>query len=393
MESALGKFTRRTDLIDGTKIVAGSAGPLVKGQIQSCESTLKSVEGYYARVSSKGRATDRAKKARAEVDALAPWCKTFATAGTAYVATAVAAEKQTKDLAAASDAMCRQVLKQATDATHPYLDHTLDVWRGARTLIEPAEMTSFRERLMKLAPICARPEHKTVITSCAGTSPAIHASETNMRYTVGDICRMAADPTQALTDAATRLIAFKDRGQDAPTLELFRRQEGWVQDTKAAAYVTYFTVGDDKKQELMGQVKVVFDAAGVPVPKDLSALWAKRQAYLDALKVVVDATRSEWKIGLKACKGYACDVGKKSITRAHPNAKIKKVYAYDWDISKNDVNIPTERFQSLLVLFQLPGDAGCQVRQLTAYEPYKGGGKYQAATGTTWGFVRFQRCS
>ena len=43
------------------------------------------------------------------------------------------------------------------------------------------------------------------------------------------------------------------------------------------------------------------------------------------------------------------------------------------------------------VIFKVKGEPYCQVRSMTAYENYKGGGKYKKAKGTAWGYARFQK--
>jgi len=179
--------------------------------------------------------------------------------------------------------------------------------------------------------------------------------------------------------------------RELPTVDSFRKSDGWIHDTNAIYYKNFFQVNDETKKAAGKQIKLAFDAAGVAPPADMSVVWAHKQEYLDALKVAVDGTAAEWKVSQSKCKGYACRLAKKSIKKNYKKAKIKAVYARDWRIAKNSLDIPTHRYQGIWVVFKVKGENYCQVRSLTAHEDYKGGGKYKKSKGTAWGYARFQK--
>lgn len=216
--------------------------------------------------------------------------------------------------------------------------------------------------------------------------------DTNKRFDHGDLCAPAADPQQTLRDVATRLLELKIRhgSRQPPTPESLRRSQGWIQEEQPIYYKTYFQVTADVKKAMESTIDEAFAAAGVAPPRDLSTIWAHKQAYLDALKTAVDATAGEWKLAQNACRGYACALAKKSIQKGYKGASIKGVYGRDWRISKNNLDIPTHKYMDLWIVFQVRGEPYCQVRSATATEQYAGGGKYQKARGVRWGYARFQ---
>lgn len=62
-----------------------------------------------------------------------------------------------------------------------------------------------------------------------------------------------------------------------------------------------------------------------------------------------------------------------------PKATVKRSFmdALDWKIEKNDLGLPTHRFQSGRILFQRAGVKWCEMHGFSVVEPYAGGGKFQ----------------
>lgn len=387
----LDQFTARADVFDGTAIVAGAKPMDIKNQMRGCAYAAKTARDSLAQVSAKGKSSAEAQAIAGRVDVLRPWCDKLNAVGPAYLAQLEGKASADQAQATANKSMCNAVLKDAHDAGID-LYQTLDTWQGTRTLGSAEAMRSFRANLEKLAPVCAKPERANAATACLGGPPLL-SSETNTRYEIADICRAAGDPKRTLTEAANRLVAMLSRGSAShPTVDSFRAQQGWVRDEMPVSYATMFSVSDADKDRLKTHVKDAYAAAGLDTPTDLSGLWAERQAYLDALKAAVDATRAEWKLAQGPCNGYTCDLAKTSIVGKHKQAVVKRVLAEDWKVSMSELGLPLERYMTMFVVFGVPGEPGCQARQVTAYEPYKGAGKYAKASGTKWGYVRFEAC-
>lgn len=71
--------------------------------------------------------------------------------------------------------------------------------------------------------------------------------------------------------------------------------------------------------------------------------------------------------------------------------KAATLYA-DWDIAKNDIGIPTERYRSGAILYKDSDSKWCQYRSFTAHADYSGGGTYVSKFKYTFGAIRYQQC-
>ena len=396
IERSFAKYQEDAAIFDGKALAKGAALADAQEHARLCDDALAYYDRYYGQVTSKGRGTDRAKKLTARYQKLQPWCAALRKA----VDAAADAAKQKADAEAKAQAerkaTCQALQKDATDAAGGghWFHEVLDTWSGGVTPTTADHVKEFRGRLEKLAPICDKKEYADSATRCDGLG-IIHSSTTNRGYDQGDICAAAGDPQKTLGEVAMRLIEWKQRHSQAdapPTVAWFRDKEGWLPATGVVEYATFFTVPEEDKQQIRAEVDAAFEAAGVTPPEDVSMLWESRAAYREGLKKVVDATASEWKITLDKCKGYTCKLAEKSVKKEQKKAKIKKTYQREWKIVKNALDVPVKRYLDMWVIYQLPGEPYCQVRSTTAYEDYKGGGKYQKTKGVGWGFVRFQKC-
>lgn len=393
VDRALAKFSRNPAIFDGKAIGPNVTPNAITGHFQACDGGVKAYTTYFKRVSAKGQATPRAKALTAAVQKRQKWCLALAKVGDAYIKKINDANNARAAAAGKEKETCFKLSKE-TGALMigAHLHHTLDTWRGARTMANVESMTEFKGRVEKLAAVCSKPEFKTTTTTCKKHGIML-SSETNQRYNYGDLCGPAVDVQKTMTDAAFRVLKHLSRNnQKDPTMSSFKFQQGWIHHEGPVEYKTYFTVTDKVKNRLLTQAKEIFSAAGVPVPGDLSPLWAAHQGYLDALKVVVDATVNDWNIKQGKCKGYACGLASKSIKKAYKGAKIKKTFGTDWKIHKNGLGIILDRSMSITVILQVKGEPSCQARAFTATEVYKGGGKYKKAKGLNWGYPRFQKC-
>ena len=396
VERAFAKYQEDKSIFDGKSLAAGAALSAAQDHAIACDNAVDTYAGYFSRVTSKGRGTDRAKKLTARYEKLQPWCAALREAVDAAAAAAKQKAEAEAKAKAERKATCQALQKEAVAAAGngTWFHEVLDTWAGRMTPTTGEHMTEFRGRLEKISPICGKQEYADSVTRCDGLG-SIHSSTTNASYDQGDICAAAGDPQKTLGEVAMHMIEWRQRHSqtdELPTLEWFRWKEGWLPSTGAIEYATFFSVSEEHKQKIRAEVDEVFEAAGVAPPEDLSMLWASRAKYDEALKAVVDSTAGEWKITFGKCKGYTCKLAEKSVKKAQKKAKIKKTYQREWKIVKNALDVPVKRYLDMWVVYQIPGEPYCQVRSTTAYEDYKGGGKYQKTTGVGWGFVRFQKC-
>lgn len=393
IERAFAKYKENPSIFDGKRL----AGALdaARDHAIACDGAVDAYDRYFRQVSAKGRGTDRARALTARYEQLQPWCAALRKAVDAAVAEAKAKAEQEARAAAELQQRCQTLQREASDAVGGVgLHDVLDTWSGGMTPTHADHVREFRGKLEKVAAVCARPAHADAARACEGRG-ILQSSATNRRYDQGDICKAAGDPSKTLREVAERLLAYRQKHAEAGapvTIEAFRDKEGWLPSTDIVSYATYFVVPEDHKRTLIAEVREAFDAAGVPPPEDVSHLWESLRVHLASLKAAVDATAGEWKVTLKKCSGYTCKLAEKQVTKHQPKAKIKKTFQREWKIVKNSIDVPVKRYLDMQVLYQIPGEPYCQLRSLTAYEDYKGGGKYQKATGAAWGFVRFQRC-
>lgn len=393
IDRALAKFQKNPAIFDGKSIPANVAANVITSHFQACDGGVKAYTRYFKNVSAKGQATPRARALTQRVQERQKWCAALAKVGDAYIKKIN--DARNVEAAAASEAKetCFKLSREVGPLmVGAHLHHTLDTWRGARTMGNVEGMTEFKGRVEKLATVCSRPEFKDSTKSCQNHGIML-SSETNQRYSYGDICGPALDVKKTMTDAAFRVLKELSRGhRKDPTMSSFKFQEGWIHEEKVVEYKTYFKVNDTLKQRLLTQAKEIFAAAGVAVPGDLSELWAEHQRYLDALKVVVDATVNDWKLTQGKCQGYACGLANKAVKKGYRGAALKSTLGGSWKIRKNGLGIPLDRSMPITAVFQVKGEPSCQARAFTATETYKGGGKYQKASGVNWGYARFQKC-
>jgi hypothetical protein len=381
-------------IFNGTKLGAGVSPEAGTKHSDACENGIKTYERTFPSITAAGQSSAAGKKVTARYQEMKPWCASLRTAvSAAYTQVRADADANYK-ANQERDRLCRTQAYAISDAVGTGYMDLLDTWRGSRTPGSAEDITKFRTQLDKLVEVCKGPSYADFATRCKGTG-SIDSSATNQRFDHGELCVPAADPKATMTAVLMRI--FQNRqggGSSEPELAYLKTREGWISTTQPVEYATYFKVSEETKKKATEEITALFKAAGVPAPADLSVLWAQQQKSKDEQKAAVDQTAPEWKLEIPKCAHYGCKLAEKGILKAHKKAKIKRVLATaNWTIVKKPNGVPESQYNSVRVVYQIPGEPHCQVRQTTVSEVYKGGGKYQKATSTVWGFVRWQSCA
>ena len=146
------------------------------------------------------------------------------------------------------------------------------------------------------------------------------------------------------------------------------------------------------KEALLARHKPLFDAVGAAMPPDLLAPFDTAVA---ALWAEVDRLAPTYTFDTKVFHDNKAEAGaKKALAAFKPAAKVQKLAVLypDWDIAKNDLGIPTERYRTGAVLYKDADSQWCQYRSFTAHADYAGGGTYASTFKYTFGGIRYQQC-
>lgn len=147
--------------------------------------------------------------------------------------------------------------------------------------------------------------------------------------------------------------------------------------------------GNEIDQELSEHF---FTAAGLAVPTDLFATIDKA---VDELWAEVDRLAPSYAFPATTQTDKKTEAGAKSaLADVAKGAKVLKtgmLYA-DWDIARNALDIPTEKYRTGGILFKNSESKWCVYREFTAHLEYAGGGKYQSVPKFTFGPPRYQAC-
>lgn len=395
MERAFDAFVKKPEIYDGTAFQPGVTANTAILHTNLCFRGPQSFEAGIKAVTPKGRGSAKARTLYDRYNEMMTYCKAMHTAAAPLrdgAATAELAGKAAAKEAEADQAICLKLPSEAGNAigSHNNLLRFMDTWAGNLTLIAAEDIKTFRDHLEKLGPVCAQPKYANIEKCRRGNYSTVRGAG-GADYSRADICIAAADPKKTLTAVAQRTIEHQiDKRTKMPTVESFRADEGWIQVEGEVRYATHFQVSAAAKTERTAKATEMYAAAGIPVPADLSMLWANDQARLDALKAAVDATAAEWKLDGDKCQGYACKMAENAVKKS-AKAKVKRVTGSSWKVVA-DPGKHVYRYMGMYVIYQVPGEPFCQARSATANEMYQGGGKYQKASNLQWGYVRFQKC-
>jgi hypothetical protein len=286
--------------------------------------------------------------------------------------------------------MCNGVFVAATNtldhASHIY--NLLDMASGGKTPTTPQLLSQFRDQLAKAAPACdTAPERAAACVK----GPTRSSSDTNRTYTAADVCAATADIDATVAAAARRGAEYAKitAPSDKPDI-----REGWIPSLAPVAYATYFQPDPKQVARATDKATALYEAAGIPVPEDLSWLWADNAAWWAEYKKVVDDGIDTWKLVPTNCSGYYCAVAKKAVMKQHPKARVVAVRSdNDWNVIEHKTTgAPLRRIVNTFVAYQMPGEPACQVRSVDIVEQHKGAGRYTPARAGKVGYVRFQRC-
>lgn len=145
------------------------------------------------------------------------------------------------------------------------------------------------------------------------------------------------------------------------------------------------------KAAMLAKHKPMFDAINAAPPPDMLA---ELDTSLDALWSEIDRLAPTYTFPTKIHHDAATEAGgRKAVASAIPGAQAIQsgMLFASWDIAKNSLDIPTERYRTGAVLLKVRGARWCQLRQFTAHQSYMGGGRYAASTFTFSG-LRLQQC-
>jgi hypothetical protein len=391
IESSL--IAKNPAVFDGKSLVAGVTAETGSSHAAACEKGIQTYDHTFSSITAAGQSSAQGKKLTARYQEMKPYCTALRSAVNAAFTQArvdsVAADKAKEDRMR----LCRtQRDALSANMSGSEFVEVLETIRGSRILATAEDITKFRTNFEKLVETCKAPVYADFATRCAKSG-----SIGNPPVDYGDLCVAPADPKKTLTDVALRTVERLQfsAGSSESWLTYLKNKEGWHSTTEPAEYATHFKVSDKVKKKMTADATGIFKAAGIDVPSDLSSLWAKQQASLDELKAAVDQTAAEWKLDVPKCANYGCKIAEREILKAHKKAKIKRVLSTNnfKIVNNQSTNVPDSQYTSIRVVYQLPGEPYCQARQTTLSEKYKGGGKYQKAVATQWGFVRWQDCA
>lgn len=146
------------------------------------------------------------------------------------------------------------------------------------------------------------------------------------------------------------------------------------------------------KAALVAKHKPLFAAIGAEFPSDLLAPF---DTAVDSLWGEVDRLAPTFSFDAKVFHDTKAESGaKKALVAFATKAKVQKsaMLFADWDVAKNEYDLPTERYRTGAVMYKDADSKWCQYRSFTAHSTYMGGGRYAATYKYTFGGVRYQQC-
>lgn len=146
------------------------------------------------------------------------------------------------------------------------------------------------------------------------------------------------------------------------------------------------------KTALLAKHKPLFAAIGAEVPSELLSPF---DTAVDSLWSEVDRLAPTFTFDTKVFHDPKAEAGaKKALVALAPKAKVQKsaMLFADWDVAKNEYDLPTERYRTGAVMYKDSDSKWCQYRSFTAHSTYMGGGRYASTFKYTFGGIRYQQC-
>jgi len=146
------------------------------------------------------------------------------------------------------------------------------------------------------------------------------------------------------------------------------------------------------KVSMLDKHKPLFTALGTTVP---ARVFAPIESSVTALWAEIDRLAPTYTFPAKLSHDGAAEAGAKKAVAgfAKGNVVLKSGMLFTkWDIAKNEIDIPTERYRTGAILFRSKQTKWCHYREFTAHQTYTGGGKFQRAMTFTFAGLRLQQC-
>jgi len=208
------------------------------------------------------------------------------------------------------------------------------------------------------------------------------------------VCSTAAK-RQELATAAVQHLAARDSVMWVKMIDDARTglasNEGFVSISGAVMEEMVFEPAK-AKASMIAKYKPLFAALGAPVPDDL---YAPLETSTKALWAEIDRLAPTYVFPTNLSHDSGAEAGARKAVAgfAAGNVVLKSGMLFDkWDIGKNEIDIPTERYRTGAILFRTKQSKWCHYRKFTAHQTYVGGGKYQQAMTFTFTSLRLQQC-
>jgi hypothetical protein len=343
-------------------------------------SNLNRAVRTFNRISAADRGDPAARKAGAQLNDLAKYLN--------------ALDKAYKGQAASganSDNACRAFEKEAMTLENKKVMRSMVLLLkdpGAVQLPRASVVQQWKAVAMAVKAICAQPKYKDV-----GKVGCRWMKVSGRQRDPSAWCEAASTWKSLVQKAVMNRIKHHTKvfSNIGPSAETLAKREGYLHFEGPVTYKGQLNFGAEAKQKLLGKLKPLMDAAGI---NDMGndRLFAKFTAAKDALRAKVDELAPTWKSRPKKGSDYSCAKARRKIKGWHPKAAIKKAYlSGGWKNRKNALGVPLERSKSGIIIFKLRGEKWCQSRGYVVTETYKGGGRYQKASGVAVGYIRFQK--
>jgi hypothetical protein len=204
-----------------------------------------------------------------------------------------------------------------------------------------------------------------------------------------------ADAKAKITQLSAQADGAKDKLAATPpdavklTLEVEMNNLARVEEALNAAgflddmrFERHIASPDKWLAKLAATIKQAYDAEGKTMPADVLKPVQDRTAALRKLAISKAAT---WKWPAVTPNPAITNKVKAQLTKNIPGLKVLKIGMQDagWEINKNDVGIPEDRYVMGFVLYQMPGESLPRCSSFIYREQYAGGGTYTPAKGAS----------
>lgn len=264
-------------------------------------------------------------------------------------------------------------------------------------LYTPDDVKMYMAAAQEIKTICAKPEYRDV-----GKEGCSWLKIGGNRENPAAWCEASGKALDLIRQAVLRAIR-KNIEREAsllPTPEKLMQNDGFLGAPQFEGPITFkdrLVFGDFYRQRAREQFRELLSLLQIAeIPEAFFEPYIKA---LDALRAAVEKTADNWKLPAPKPDTYGVSLARQQVVKWYQeqskiSAAVKKAFMStdSWEIEKNELGVPLNRYQGGFVVLQVPGEKYCQVRSFTLREEYAGSGKYQKASGVRFGFPRFQKC-